>query len=419
MQRAEVQAAGALAGEAIGGFGSLVAGMHEAISGRVFGALGPLGLPVRFVHDRLTDGAYRATRAGLAALPRGGAALAAARARSDAPALDTTPRGAAALSAINGAIGDRLLEQSNPLALTMAIRRRGEAVEPVADALAAAFPEATPRVAVFVHGLGGDEQWWWLGGRPSYGARLRDDRGYTPVYVRYNTGCHVSDNGRALAELLDELVANWPVDVEELALVGHSMGGLVARSASHMGEVDDHGWVGQLRHVVCLGSPHLGAPLEKAANLAGWTLNRLPEMRPFAKVVNGRSVGIKDLRFGSCAEADWCDCGRRRAADRPLHRGAVRRPRDLLLHRRDADGLGSAPDCARARRPPGSPAERLGSRPPPHHPLRGRPRPPPRRPDPLPPGEPPARVRAPAGLAFGLSAGRALATAGGGCSTFL
>jgi pimeloyl-ACP methyl ester carboxylesterase len=308
VQRAEVQAAGALAGEAIGGFGSLVAGMHEAISGRVFRALGPLGLPVRFVHDRVTDGAYRATRAGLAALPRGGAALAAARARPDAPALGTTARGAAALSAINGAIGDRLLEQSNPLALTMAIRRRGEAVEPAADALAAAFPEATSRVAVFVHGLGGDEQWWWLGGRPSYGARLRDDLGYTPLYVRYNTGCHISDNGRALAELLDELVGNWPVDVEELALVGHSMGGLVARGASHMGEIDDHGWVAQLRHVVCLGSPHLGAPLEKAANLAGWTLNRLPETRPFAKVVNGRSVGIKDLRFGSCAEADWCDC---------------------------------------------------------------------------------------------------------------
>jgi hypothetical protein len=86
------------------------------------------------------------------------------------------------------------------------------------------------------------------------------------------------------------------------------MGGLVARSASHLGELDGCGWVVPLRHVVCLGSPHMGAPLEKAANVAGWTLGRLPETRPFAKVVNGRSVGIKDLRFGSCAEADWCDC---------------------------------------------------------------------------------------------------------------
>jgi hypothetical protein len=63
-----------------------------------------------------------------------------------------------------------------------------------------------------------------------------------------------------------------------------------------------------VRHVFCLGSTHLGAPLEKAANVAAYALSRLPETRPLAKLVNGRSVGIKDLRFGSCAEEDWCDC---------------------------------------------------------------------------------------------------------------
>jgi pimeloyl-ACP methyl ester carboxylesterase len=104
------------------------------------------------------------------------------------------------------------------------------------------------------------------------------------------------------------VVARWPEPVEEIVMVGHSMGGLVARSACHYGHEDDAAWARQVRHVFCLGSPHLGAPLEKAANVAGYALSRLPETRPMAKLVNGRSVGIKDLRFGSCIEDDWCDC---------------------------------------------------------------------------------------------------------------
>jgi pimeloyl-ACP methyl ester carboxylesterase len=137
---------------------------------------------------------------------------------------------------------------------------------------------------------------------------MQMDLGYTPLYVRYNTGLHISDNGRRLSELLDRTVSDWPVPVEEVVLVGHSMGGLVARSAIHYGQRDEACWTGVVRHVFCLGSPHLGAPLERAANAAGHALARLPETRPLAKLVNGRSVGIKDLRFGSCVEEDWCDC---------------------------------------------------------------------------------------------------------------
>jgi pimeloyl-ACP methyl ester carboxylesterase len=315
MQRAELQAAGQLAGDAIGGFGGLIADMHEAVAGRVFRALGPMGAPVRVVHDGVSGEIHRGVRAGLRALPRGGAQLAALNAGPDTLALGDTPRGGVALAVLNGAIGDALAEADSTLALGMTVRRDGGDVGLDADELALTFPEATPRVAVFVHGLIESEDAWVrppLSGRrpprPSYGALLRDDLAYTPVYVRYNTGRHISDSGRALSELLEALVASWPVDVQELALVGHSMGGLVARSATHLGELDGCGWVVPLRHVVCLGSPHMGAPLEKAANVAGWTLGRLTETRPFAKVVNGRSVGIKDLRFGSCAEADWCDC---------------------------------------------------------------------------------------------------------------
>ena len=315
MQRNEMQAVGELAGEAVGGFGSLVAEMHEAIAGRTFRALGPLGAPVRVIHDGVASGIHAGVRASLRAGPRAGAAYAARRAPADAPRLGTSTGGSFALAALNGAVGDLLAQRGSELALEMAIRHHGADVAIEPDAVAQAFEEATPRLVVFVHGLiETDEAWRVLPlrggehGRPSYGDRLRDDLGYTPVYLRYNTGRHISDNGAELSRLLDALVAAWPVEVDEIALVGHSMGGLVARSACHHGEADDAAWVPAVKHVFCLGAPHLGAPMEKAANLFGWTLSRVPETRPFAKLVNGRSVGIKDLRFGSCAETDWVDC---------------------------------------------------------------------------------------------------------------
>jgi pimeloyl-ACP methyl ester carboxylesterase len=306
MQRTEVQAAGVLAADAIAGVGGLVSDMHEAVAGRIFGVLGPLGAPVRVVHDGISAGVHRGVRLGLRALPRGGAELAALNAGPTSAA--DTPRGGLALAALNGAIGDALAARRDPLALGMAVRFRDTDVALTPEAVAAAFPEATPRVVVFAHGLIENEHAWkWRGRRP-YGDLLRDEHGWTPVFLRYNTGRHISDNGRELADLLDALSAAWPVEIEELALVGHSMGGLVARGAANLAAIEGREWIDPLRHVVCLGTPHLGADLEKAANVAGWTLGRLPETRPFARVVNGRSVGIKDLRYGSCAEADWSDC---------------------------------------------------------------------------------------------------------------
>jgi pimeloyl-ACP methyl ester carboxylesterase len=170
-------------------------------------------------------------------------------------------------------------------------------------------------LAIFVHGLCETDEAWRLvppgradEGARSYGSRLKRELGYSPLYLRYNTGLHISDNGRRLSELLERLVPAWPVEVDEVALVGHSMGGLVARSACHYGSAQGSDWADRVRHVFCLGTPHLGAPLEKAANVAGWALTRLPETRGFAQLVNGRSAGIKDLRFGSLLEDDWCDC---------------------------------------------------------------------------------------------------------------
>ena len=253
-----------------GGIGDI----HRAISGRVFGALGPAAAPVRVMHDTITSGVYAGVRAGLRAT-----ALVPVPDRE----LSETRRGAMALGALNGVFGDKL---DAPLAIPMAVRRVGE--------------PATPRLAVFLHGLGETEYAW---GSPSYGERLDDDLGITPVFVRFNTGRHISENGESLAALLDEVVASWPVDVEQIALIGHSMGGLVARSACHHGG----DWTSLVRHTVSLGTPHSGAPLEQAVHAMSAALNLVPETRPFARFLRRRSAGIRDLRRGSLVDEDWRD----------------------------------------------------------------------------------------------------------------
>jgi pimeloyl-ACP methyl ester carboxylesterase len=239
--------------------------IHRAISGRVFGALGPAAAPVRVMHDTIARGVYTSLSTGL-------------RLTSLVPVSDTelseTRRGAMALGALNGLLGDKLDE---PLAIPMAVRRVGE--------------PATPRLAVFLHGLGETEYAW---GSPSYGERLHDDLGITPVFVRFNTGRHISENGASLAALLDEVVASWPVEVEQMALIGHSMGGLVARSACHHGGA----WTALVRHTVSLGTPHSGAPLEQAVHAMSSALHLVPETRPFARFLRRRSAGIRDLRRG-------------------------------------------------------------------------------------------------------------------------
>jgi pimeloyl-ACP methyl ester carboxylesterase len=312
MQRQEIQATGNLAADAIGGTAALARDVHLAVAQRVFGALGVLGAPVRVMHDGLAHGVHVAVRGGVRVLPRGAGELLARRAGTDAPTLGSTVQGGLALAAVNGFAGDVLADAGSPLALRMAIRLDGEDVAPDPASLADAFPEASGRLAIFVHGLVETEDSWRLppigrgrGVRRTYGERLRDELGHTPLTLRYNTGRHISDNGRELAELVEAVVESWPERVEEITLVGHSMGGLVARSACHWAGEHDMAWASLVRHVFTLGSPHLGADLEKGANVLGWALTRLPETSPFGRVVNGRSVGIKDLRYGSLAEADW------------------------------------------------------------------------------------------------------------------
>ena len=305
MRPEEIAALGDLAGDAAAGLTMRVRELHVGIAQRAFGGAGAAARPAKVAHDAIADGAYLAARGLSRLLVRGGARAVSVVRAPDAPALETHPAGHLAVGALNGAFGDLLHRRGSPLAVPMAVRRGGRDVPCRRDALVAAFPDAGPRLAVFAHGLCETDASWRLGAERHvpYGARLETELGYTPVYVRYNTGRHISENGRDLAGLLGELVDAWPVEVSEVALVGHSMGGLLARSACHYGRGEV--WTERVRHIFSLGSPHKGAPLEQAAYVACAALSKLPETRPLAGMINARSAGVKDLGRGYLVDADW------------------------------------------------------------------------------------------------------------------
>jgi len=217
---------------------------------------------------------------------------------------------------LNGLYGDYLDKKENALDLGMQFRHQDRILPMNKDSFKQAIPDASAKICIFVHGLMCTEWSWHIGAEKFYsnptvnfGSQLKTDLGYTPLFVRYNTGRHISENGQRFSDLLSELIDNYPVDIEEIVLVGHSMGGLVSRSAAHYSNKENAPWLKRLRHIVCVGSPHLGAPLEKAVNILGSLLRafNLPGTQAPAQILNSRSAGIKDLRFGYTVDEEWND----------------------------------------------------------------------------------------------------------------
>lgn len=217
---------------------------------------------------------------------------------------------------LNGFVGDRLAEAGDSLAISMSFRQDGRDVSVDALGLPARLRGAGRTVVVTLHGLMCDEVMFqetrWQSpspSRPGHGLRLERELGVTVLHVRYNSGLHISENGRALSALLQELVAACGPDLDRLILVAHSMGGLVARSAGYYGTLDGLGWVRRVSTVVLLAVPTQGSYLEQLANLSAFVLHRVGNLYTAlgGQIIEQRSHGIRDLRFGFMADEDWRD----------------------------------------------------------------------------------------------------------------
>lgn len=208
------------------------------------------------------------------------------------------------LAVLNGVLGDYLEQTQNPLSIPMTFRCGGQALTLEKQALAKAIPKLNGRILVLVHGLCMNDL-EWRRRRHDHGEALARDRGYTPVYLHYNSGRHISTNGREFAEQLDALLQQWPVALEELVILGHSMGGMLARSAFHYGTLAGYRWPRQLGKLVFLGTPHHGAPLERGGNWFHVIVDNSSYTAPLSSLGKIRSAGITDLRYGNLLDQDW------------------------------------------------------------------------------------------------------------------
>ncbi len=236
----------------------------------------------------------------------------------------------AIVAALNGVLGDHLAATHNPLAVTMALRREGHALTLNAAALDAALPSASDSVVVLVHGLCMSDVQWLRKGH-DHGAALARDLGFTAVYLHYNSGLHISVNGRELAQQLERLVEQWPRPVKRLVLLCHSMGGLLARSALHHGAQAGQRWPDLLGELVFLGTPHRGAPLERAGHWVDILLGATPYAAPFARLGKLRSAGITDLRHGNLVDEDWLVDGGAAGGAQPRSRAQPPKPQHISL----------------------------------------------------------------------------------------
>jgi len=282
---------------------------HRAISDKpvaaVNFALGPVAAPVTTVHNAITDLVYGSVRTvGWSVLKAGAFSL-----KMAAPVMQFKPEGPgfdkgldALASAASGLVGDKLAASGNELAPELGFYRERQKLQADPQTLAALYPDAQKHLVIFIHGLCCNEDCWWLYSKAndgmSYGDYLQQQGDRTALYVRYNTGLQVRTNGRRLLRELKALLAAWPVPVERITLVGHSMGGLVARALIDEAQRKEPELTARISDLVCLGSPHEGAPLARLSATGERLLEAFDLSRPVSRILGVRSRGVRNLEQG-------------------------------------------------------------------------------------------------------------------------
>ena len=218
--------------------------------------------------------------------------------------MEATAEREAIRSVLNGVIGDYLEKNENPLKITMQFRHQAMPISLDSKSLEKIYSTINGKILLMVHGsCMNDIQ--WTRKEHNHGMALAKELHMTPIYLYYNSGRHISTNGQEFNELLEELVRYWPVPVEELVIIAHSMGGLVSRSALYYGQQQQKSWTKYLKKIIFLGTPHHGAPLEKTGNILDVVLEAIPYAKPFARLGKIRSAGVTDLRYGNLLDEDW------------------------------------------------------------------------------------------------------------------
>ncbi len=225
------------------------------------------------------------------------------------------------ISFLNGAVGDSL--KNTPLEISMGFYEESKRLILDKNQPNNYFKNNQnnakkifhPKICILIHGLVNNEYIWeFSGNAEDYGTFLEKNLDYTPFYVRYNTGLHISDNGKNFTNLMQSLYDNYPIEISEITIIAHSMGGLVVHSACHYELTNTNeqpnkvnNWTGKVKDIFLLGTPHFGSFLEKFANVTTSILAKVPnwQTRLVGKVLNWRSEGIKDLRFGYLSEENW------------------------------------------------------------------------------------------------------------------
>lgn len=205
---------------------------------------------------------------------------------------------------LNGLIGDHLEKTDNPLKIEMQFKHQGKALQIDKKIIKETYPVITDKIVIMIHGSCMNEL-QWTQDEHNHGTAIARELDKTPVYLHYNSGRHISTNGQTLNTLLEKLVAQWPVPVQEITIIAHSMGGLVSRSALQYGQAQEQSWAKKLKKIIFIGTPHHGASLEKAGNYVEVILKAIPYAKPFARLAKIRGAGVTDLRYGNLLDEDW------------------------------------------------------------------------------------------------------------------
>ncbi|RLB92523.1 MAG: hypothetical protein DRH26_06075 [Deltaproteobacteria bacterium] len=320
-QASDISGAGNLTLDAVTGITDLVEALHH----KIVSLGGILGRPNQTRTTGITGMVYRNIRS-VSGLAGNGIDVLLKQFSSLLGEKCSSPEREVVLAALNGVLGDHLAATNNPLSIPMQFRRNGLPLAIGDQSFEEAVRQSHGKIALMVHGSCMNDLQWESRGH-DHGAALTRDLGYLPVYLHYNTGLHISQNGQKFADLIEVLIQQFirpfihplPEPIE-LVIVAHSMGGLVSRSACHYGKAAGHSWLTHLQKIIFLGTPHHGAPLARAGNWIDILLEISPYSAPFSRLGKIRSAGLTDLRYGNIVDEDW------KGRDRFEHSGDQRDP---------------------------------------------------------------------------------------------